>query len=84
MESLTKPTPEEILLEPALKASYWQPGSAWEKAQWRKLDTMDADIDEAVAALQSNPALVRAGAVIMSNRELKRQTLKTLYAQRIL
>jgi len=82
IDSLRQRTPEETLLQPALSASYWQPENSWEKAQRRALETMDADIDEALAALQSNPALVRAGAVIHSNRELKRQTLKTLYAQR--
>lgn len=84
IESLKRPTPDEALLGPALDSSSWQPGSAWEAAQRRTLDAMDADINEALAALQSNPALVRASAVITSNREFKRQTLKTLYAQRIL
>jgi protein-tyrosine-phosphatase len=82
IDSLRKQTPEETLLQPALNASYWQAEDPWEKAQQRALEAMDEDIDEALAALQSNPALVRAVAVIHSNRELKRQTLKTLYAQR--
>jgi len=82
VESLSQDSPEERLLEPALAAAYWRPASAWEHAQQRALQAMDADIDEALAALQSNPALVRAGSVVQSNRELKRQTLKTLYAER--
>ncbi len=84
IDSLRRQSPEETLLQPALSASYWQPENPWEKAQQRALASMDADIDEALAALESNPALVRAGAVVHSNRELKRQTLKTLYAQRTL
>lgn len=81
-EILSLDSPEERLLEPALAATYWQPASAWEQAQQRALQAMDADIDEALAALQSNPALVRAGSIVQSNRERKRQTLKTLYAER--
>ncbi len=80
VESLRQDSPEERILEPALAA--WRPASAWEQAQQRALQAMDADIDEAIAALQSNPALVRAGSIVESNRELKRQTLKTLYAER--
>lgn len=82
LESLSQDSPEERLLEPALAAANWQPASAWEEAQQRALQAMDADIDEALAALQSNPALVRAGSIVESSRELKRQTLKTLYAER--
>jgi hypothetical protein len=82
IESLTQDSPEERLLEPALASANWQPASAWEQAQQRALQAMDADIDEALAALQSNPALVRAGSIVQSNRELKRQTLKNLYAER--
>jgi hypothetical protein len=84
LEVLRQRSPEETLLEPALNASYWRPENRWEKSQQRALQAMDADIDEALSALQSNPALVRAGAVIHSSREFKRQTLKTLYAQRSL
>jgi hypothetical protein len=82
IEALQMDSPEEILLEPAIRASNWQPQSAWEKAQRRALDALDHDIDEALAAIQANPALVRAGMVIDANRETKRRTLKTLYAQR--
>lgn len=82
LEWLSQDSPEERLLEPALAAAYWRPSSAWEQAQQRALQAMDEDIDEALAALQSNPALVRAGSIVQSNRELKRQTLKTLYAER--
>ncbi len=84
IETLRQRSPEESLLEPALNASYWHPENRWEKSQQRALAAMDDDIDEALAALQSNPGLVRAGAAIHSSRELKRETLKTLYAQRSL
>lgn len=81
-EILSLDSPEERLLEPALASTYWRAESAWEQAQQRALQSMDADIDEALAALQSNPALVRAGSIVQANRERKRQTLKTLYAER--
>jgi hypothetical protein len=81
-EALVTESPEEILLEPAITQSNWQPASRWEKAQRRALEVLDGDIDEALAAIQANPALVRAGAVVHANRESKRQTLKSLYAQR--
>ena len=81
-ETLQLDSPEEILLEPAIRASNWQPESRWEKAQSRALDTFDRDIEAALAAFEANPALVRAGTVIDANRESKRQTLKSLYAQR--
>lgn len=81
-ESLITESPEERLLEPAIRESSWQPASRWEKSQSRALDVLDGDIDEALAAIQANPALVRAGMVVNSNREIKRQTLKSLYAQR--
>jgi hypothetical protein len=84
IETLRQPTPEEQLLEPALSAAYWRPENRWEESQQRALQAMDADIDEALAALQSNPALVRAGAAIHSSRDRKRETLKSLYAQRSL
>jgi len=81
-ESLSRETPEERLLEPAILQSSWKPESRWEKSQRRAIDLLDGDIDEALAAIQSNPALVRAGSVVSANRETKRQTLKSLYAQR--
>lgn len=81
-ESLTTVSPEERLLGPAIQQSNWQPASRWERSQSEALKSLDEDIDEALRAIESNPALVRAGAVIHANRETKRQTLKSLYAQR--
>lgn len=82
VEVLQAETPEEEVLEPALMSSSWQPENRWERAQREALEVLDDDIDEALSALQHNPALVRAGVVISSNRELKRHRLKALYAQR--
>jgi len=76
-------TPEEVLIEPALETS-WEPKTRWERAQWRAIETIDDDIDEALDALENNPAWVRAGSVVSGNRELKRDKLKTLYAERTL
>jgi hypothetical protein len=81
-QTLVTESPEERLLEPAILQSSWEPANPWERSQRRALDVLDGDIDEALAAIQSNPALVRAGTVVNANRETKRQTLKSLYAQR--
>ena len=78
-----RPTAEEVLLGAALASPAWAPNSRWEQAQRRALIAMDDDIDEALAALRNNPALLaRAGAVVNSNRERKKETLKALYANR--
>lgn len=76
-------TPEEVVIEPALQTA-WEPKTRWERAQWRAIETMDDDIDEALEALESNPAWVRAGSVVSETRELKSDRLKTLYAERTL
>ena len=83
LEALMRPTAEEVLLGAALASPAWAPNSRWEQAQRRALIAMDDDIDEALAALRNNPALLaRAGAVVNSNRERKKETLKALYANR--
>lgn len=84
LDGLRTETPEEEVLEPALLSSSWKPENRWERAQREAVEALDNDIEEALTALQHNPALVRAGAVINNNRELKRHKLKTLYAQRSL
>ncbi len=81
-DALLRESAEEQLLEPAILESSWQPVTRWEQSQSRALEMLDNEIDEALAAIQSNPALVRAGMVVNANRETKRQTLKSLYAQR--
>lgn len=81
-DTLTRQSAEERLLEPAIHQSNWQPATHWEQSQRRALEMLDTEINEALAAIQSNPALVRAGTVVNTNRETKRQTLKLLYAQR--
>ena len=83
LDALMRSTPEEELLGAALASPAWSPQSRWEQAQWRALNALEDDIDEALEALRHNPALLaRAGAVVKSNRERKKETLKALYANR--
>lgn len=83
LEALMRTTAEEELLGAALASPVWAPNSRWEQAQWRALTALEDDIDEALEALRNNPALLaRAGAVVNSNRERKKETLKALYANR--
>lgn len=83
LEALMQTTPEEKLLGAVLASPAWAPDSRWEKEQRRTLAALDDDIEQALEALKSNPALlVRAGAVVNGNRERKKETLKALYANR--
>lgn len=82
LDALMRTTPEEELLGAALASPAWSPHSRWEQAQWRALNALEDDIDEALEALKNNPALARAGAVVNSTRERKKETLKVLYANR--
>ena len=82
LDALMRSTPEEELLGKALASPVWSPHGRWEQAQWRALNAFEDDIDEALEALKNNPALARAGAVVNSNRERKKETLKALYVHR--
>ncbi len=82
LDALMRATAEEELLGAALASPAWSPRSPWEQAQRRALNALEDDIDEALEALKHNPALARAGAVVNSNRERKKETLKVLYANR--
>jgi hypothetical protein len=83
LEALMRTTAEEELLGAALASPAWAPNSRWEQAQWRALTALEDDIEQALEALRNNPALLaRAGAVVNSNRERKKETLKALYANR--
>lgn len=82
LDTLMRATAEEELLGAALASPAWSPRSPWEQAQRRALNALEDDIDEALEALKNNPALARAGAVVNSNRERKKETLKVLYANR--
>ncbi len=82
LDALMPVSAEEELLGAALASPAWSPHSPWEQAQRRALNALEDDIDEALEALKSNPALARAGAVVNSNRERKKETLKVLYVNR--
>ncbi len=82
LDALMRATAEEELLGAALASPVWSPHSPWEQAQRRALNALEDDIDEALKALKNNPALARAGAVVNSNRERKKEALKVLYANR--
>ena len=82
LDAVMRTTVEEELLGAALASPAWSPHSPWEQAQRRALNALEDDIDEALEALKNNPALARAGAVVNSNRERKKETLKVLYANR--
>ena len=82
LEALMRTTAEEELLGAALASPSWAPNSRWEQAQWRALTALEDDIEQALEAFRSNPALARAGAVVNSNRELQKETLKALYENR--
>lgn len=82
IEGLSQPTPEEEVLGAALARQAWSPSNRWEKTQWRAITELDDDIEEALKALQNNPALVRASTMVSLNRERKKETLKTLYVER--
>lgn len=82
LEALTQRSAEEELLGTAFRSSAWQPNSPWERSQWRAVSTHDSEIEDALEALKKNPALVRAGVVVSTNRERKSDTLRALYANR--
>lgn len=80
LDVLRQASPEERLLIPAVADV--APETPWEVSQHRAVRTLDAEIDEALEALESNPACVRAATLVSTNRERLGETLKVLYVER--
>lgn len=59
-----------------------KPPSLWEAAHRRAVRALDADLVEAVRALERNPGCERAGRVVGHNLQRQTQLLKALYAER--
>lgn len=81
LDVLRQATPEERLLAPAVMNEAG-PATPWEASQHRAMHAWDAEIDEALEALESNPACVRAATLVNTNRERLGETLKVLYVER--
>lgn len=81
---LLSETVEEEVLGDALLDTNRPPSSAWEAAHLNAIRELDANIEEGLAALASNPGLVRARLLVNASREQKRELLKTLYLERSL
>lgn len=84
LDVLRQVSPEEELLSEAVMSAERSPRTRWEEEKRRAALVFDDDIDEALAAFQSNPACVRASALVNANREKLKETLKTLYVERSL
>lgn len=82
--ALLSETVEEEVLGDALLDTNRPPSSAWEAAHLSAIRELDANIEEGLAALASNPGLVRARLLVNASREQKRELLKTLYLERSL
>lgn len=81
LDVLQQASLEERLLAPAVLSGPG-PVTPWVAAQQRAVHAWDAEIDEALEALESNPACVRAAALVNTNRERLGETLKVLYVER--
>jgi hypothetical protein len=79
LEMLKKKEPGEESLYTAVMVREPAPQSQWEQSQRQAVVTYDNDIDEALAALEANPALARAQRMVQVNRERKMHTLKEVY-----
>jgi hypothetical protein len=82
IELLKKKEPGEESLYTAVMVREPAPQSQWEQSQRQAVVTYDNDIDEALAALEANPALARAQKMVQVNRERKMHTLKEVYLLR--
>ena len=82
IELLKKKEPGEESLYTAVMVREPAPRSQWEQSQRQAVVTYDNDIDEALAALEANPALARAQKMVQVNRERKMRTLKEVYLLR--
>lgn len=80
LDVLRQATLEERLLAPAVLRDPG-PVTPWEASQHRAVHAWDAEIDEALEALESNPACVRAATLVNNNRERLGETLKVLYVE---
>lgn len=84
LERLRQSSPEEALLSAVVMSPQRIPRDPWERAHRRAAETFDAEISEALAALERNPACVRAKQLVAADRERLKETLKTLYVERSL
>lgn len=84
IEGLKLPSAVEKLLGPAVMATRRTKMSAWESQQRQTVRTLDDDISEAIAALESNPACERASVLVNRTRERKDRYLVALFVERSL
>lgn len=81
LDVLRQATIEERMLAPVVLTES-APATPWEASQHRAVHAWDAEIDEALEALEDNPACVRAATLVNTNRERLGETLKVLYVER--
>lgn len=84
LESLRMSSPEEELLSKAVMSSSHGLVPAWERAQRRTIQTLEEDIEEALATLERNPACMRARELISVSRQRLKMALKKFYMERSL
>ncbi|MBI4558996.1 MAG: hypothetical protein HY706_15545 [Candidatus Hydrogenedentes bacterium] len=84
LEELRQATEEIQTLAAAVSVPSSRPASLWEREYRRAALTLDAEIADALAALERNPGCSRASYLVNSNVQRQRQTLRAWYVERSL